>query len=359
MKAVAVTPGHRDSLHLRDDVPEPDAGDNQALVRTLEVGVCGTDVEIHRGLFGAAPPGSPYLILGHENLGAVVSAPPGSMLAEGDLVVSTVRRPCPEMCHPCTADRNDMCLTGHYTERGIQRRHGFMSERYSESPSYLVRLPQRLRQCAVLLEPLSIVEKGIEQAFKVQERLPWDGSLAVVLGGGAVGLLAATALRLRGFETVVASLAPEGGPKDALLQEAGIRYVSVHSTPIEALPGKLGRIDLVFEATGSTSVVFPALQIVGRNGVCVLASVTGGHETVQADLAAWNRESVLGNRAVVGTVNAARRHFEAGVRDMETAENRRPGWLARLVTRRVPYTEAGEAMQRTPDVDVKTVVEFS
>jgi len=358
MRAVAVLPGRRDSLHLRDDVPEPRAGGGEAIVRVLEAGVCGTDAEINRGEFGTAPPGSPYLILGHESLGSVVTAPPGATLAPGDLVVCTVRRPCAEPCTPCAAERSDACLTGRYTERGILGRHGLMVERYAESTRFLVRVPPRLRACAVLLEPLSVVEKGIELAYEVQRRLPWEPRTAVVLGGGAVGLLAAAALRLRGLDTVVASRAPAGGPKDLLLRDAGIRYACVASMPIEELPARLGRIDLVFEATGSSAAAGSALRIVGRNGVCVLASITPGRQELAFDMAGWNRETVLGNRAVVGTVNAARRHFEAGVRDMETAESRLPGWLPRLVTRRVPHAEARAALAPAPE-DIKVVLSFS
>jgi threonine dehydrogenase-like Zn-dependent dehydrogenase len=345
-------------MHVRDDAPEPRAGEGEALVRVLEAGVCGTDVEIHEGLYGQAPPGSPFLILGHENFGVVEQAPAGAPVAAGDLVVSTVRRPCPERCRPCVSDQNDMCLTGNFSERGIGRLHGFMSEHYAEHARYLVKIPQQLRPYAVLLEPLTIVEKGIEQAFRIQDRLAWDPKLAVVLGAGPVGILAAAALRLRGLEVVVCALEPEGTFKDTLLKEAGIRYMSTAATPIETLPSKLGPIDLVFEATGATPVVFPAMRILGPNGVCILSSVTGGSKKIEVDLATWNREMVLGNRLIFGTVNAARRHFEMGVRDMEASEARLPGWMARLITRRFPFGDALKALARTPN-DIKIVLDFS
>ncbi len=161
MKAVAVIPGTRDSLHVRDDAPDPAPSSNDAVVRVTQAGVCATDVEIHQGLYGTAPPGSPFLILGHENLGIVEAAPADSGLAKGDLVVSTVRRGCPEGCRACLSDQNDMCLTGHFLERGIGGLHGFMSERYWENPRYLIRLPNKLAPVAVLMEPMSIVQKGI------------------------------------------------------------------------------------------------------------------------------------------------------------------------------------------------------
>jgi len=357
MKAVAVVAGTRESLHVRDDAPEPRLQPGEALVRVLEAGVCGTDVEIHQGLYGAAPPGSSFLILGHENLGVVESAPPDCGLAAGDVVVSTVRRGCPEACRACVSDQNDMCLTGHFLERGIGGLHGFMSERYAESPRYLIRLPRRLRSVGVLMEPMSVVQKGIDQAFRIQQRVSWDARKAVVIGAGPVGLLAALALRLRGLEVHVASLEPESSPKAKLLGEVEIRYVSTATTPIDRLPGRIGKIDLVFEATGASSVVFAAMRLLGPNGICVLSSVTPVGKTLDADVGAWNREMVLGNRLAVGTVNAGRRHFEAGARDLQAAEALFPGWLGRLITRRLPFGEAPSAMTRAAD-DIKTVLEF-
>ena len=357
MRAVAVIPGRRDSLHVISDASDPQGNDDLALVRVLEAGFCGTDVEIHQGHYGTAPPGSPFLSLGHENLGIVTMSPAGSTLAAGDLVVATVRRPCPQMCAPCQAGQNDMCLTGDFLERGIRGLHGFMSELYTESPRYLVKVPATLRHIAVLMEPMSVVEKGIDHAFKIQERLAWAPRQAVVLGAGPVGILAATALRLRGLEVTVGSREPQDSPRAAYLAEAGIRFRSTAASPLEEWPRALGPIDLVFEATGAAGVVFPAMRLLGPDGVCVLSSVTGGDKAMELDVSAWNREMVLGNRVVFGTVNAGRRHFEAAVRDLQAAEERVPGWVARMITRRLPFTEALKALERGPG-DIKTVLRF-
>lgn len=357
MRAVAVIPGTRLSVHVRDDVADPRPAEHEALVRVLEAGVCGTDVEITDGLYGAPPPGSPYLILGHENLGVVEHCPPGAHVTPGDLVVATVRRPCPEMCRPCATSQNDMCLTGHFLERGIRSLHGFMSERYAESPTYLIRIAPQLRPYAVLVEPMSVFQKGIDHAFRIQERMSWEPKKAVVLGAGPVGILGAAILRLRGLEVTVAALEKEGCAKDLILREAGIAYVSTATVPLADFAAKLGPIDLVLEATGATAVVFPAMRMLGPDGVCILSSVTGGSRILEVDLATWNREMVLGNRLVFGTVNGSRRHFENAARDLETIESRLPGWLSRLITRRLPFTGIADALQRRPE-DIKTVLSF-
>jgi threonine dehydrogenase-like Zn-dependent dehydrogenase len=356
MRAVTIVPGEKDSLRLQD-VPDPDAGTGEAIVRVVQAGLCGTDAEITAGLYGEAPPGSPYLILGHENLGVVDRVPDGSPLARGDLVVSTVRRPCPEVCLPCASGQNDMCLTGHYRERGIQALHGFMSQYYAEDPRFMVRVPPHLKPVGVLVEPMAVAQKGLEQAFRIQQRLSWQPRQAVVLGAGPVGILAAAALRIRGLDVVVVSREAEGSARDGLLRDAGIRYMSTTVTAVEDLPRRLGDIDLVFEATGAAPLIAPAMSILGRDGVCILASVTEVGRKTEMDLGVWNRLMVLGNRLVFGTVNAGRRHFEAAVRDLESAEERLPGWMAGLITRRVPFTEAARALRREPS-DIKTVLDF-
>ncbi len=357
MRAVAVVPGQPGSTHLENDAPDPLVGNDQALVRVLETGICGTDVEIYDGLYGEAPPESPFLILGHENLGVVESCPSGTHLQSGDLVVCTVRRPCPERCAPCARGQMDMCVTGHFRERGIRGLHGFMSERYAESPAYLVKLGAHLRPFAVLLEPMSIVQKGVGHAYHIQERLSWQPRTAVVLGAGPVGILAAATLRLRGLDVTVVALEAEGSFKDRLLREAGIHYLSSVGTPLAELPRRLGSIDIVFEATGAPGVLFPAMRLLGPDGVCILSSVTGGTSAATVDVATWNRDMVLGNRVVFGTVNAGRAHFESGARDFELAEERLPGWLGRLITRRVPFTDVTTALDRRPE-DIKTVLVF-
>jgi threonine dehydrogenase-like Zn-dependent dehydrogenase len=256
------------------------------------------------------------------------------------------------------SDQNDMCLTGHFLERGIGGLHGFMCETYCESPRYLIRMAPRLRSVGVLLEPMSIAQKGLEQALRIQQRVSWEPRKAVVIGAGPVGMLAALALRLRGLEVHVASLEPATSAKAKLLNEADIRYVSTATIPLDQLPSAIGKIDLVFEATGAAAVVFAAMRLLGPNGICILSSVTPAGKTLDTDVGAWNREMVLGNRLAFGTVNAGRRHFEAGARDLHTAEALFPGWLGRLITKRLPFTEAKRALRREPE-DIKTVLEFS
>jgi threonine dehydrogenase-like Zn-dependent dehydrogenase len=328
------------------------------VVRVHSAGICATDVDLHRGSIGRAPLGSDYLVIGHENLGVVEHAPRGSQVREGDLVVSTLRRACGDYCRPCLTGEQDMCVTGKFEERGIAGLHGFMSEAYAEDTFYLVKVPSQLIETATLAEPLSIVEKGIDHAMRIQSRFSWEPKKALVMGAGPVGMLGAVALRIRGYEVIVASLEAEGGRKDKLLAEIGIRYLCAKTTSIAEVTRGADAQDIVIDASGSEMAVPSAIEALAPGGICILASVTRGSHPITVDIAAVNRNIVLGNRVILGTVKAGRRHFEMAIRDLETIETRHPGWLPHLVTRRLPFEQALAAMTRAPE-EIKTVLTFA
>lgn len=336
MLAIVIRPGEKDTIHMRD-MPDPRMRVHEVAVKMLRVGLCATDAEIQQGHYGKPPDGEEFLILGHENLGVIEEV--GRNVKgwkPGDLVVSTVRRPC-GVCPNCKGGENDLCSSGLYTERGIMRRHGFMAEYYVESPRYLHRIPKAIRDFAVLLEPMSIVEKGIDHAFLLQRRLIWKPALGMVLGAGPIGLLASAVLRLRGLRTVVVAREPASDLRAQIARRIGAEYVSVADTSLIDLTLSVGPPDLIVEATGSAQVVFDAMEMLGLNGVLCLLSVTGGSGLHEEPIDRINTSLVVGNRVVFGSVNANPRHFAAGVKDFVAIEKRWPGALARLVTDRLPW----------------------
>jgi glucose 1-dehydrogenase len=353
MRAAVVTPGEAGSARVVDaKMPEPKAG--EALIRVLEVGVDGTDIEINSGFYGKAPIGSDYLIMGHESIG-VVQEPAGE-LAKGDIVVATVRRPCPENCLNCRSSEVDMCLTGHYLERGIFGRHGFMREYYAETPDYLVRLPKELANVGVLLEPLSIVEKGIQQSYKMQERMVWEPKRALVLGAGSLGIFASMLLRSKGLEVTTYDMVSVESPKARIIRDIGASYADGRDMPLEAVANDIGNIDLILEATGSSTVAFKAMKLIGTNGVMCLTGVTGGSGKLEVCADCLNMQLVLGNKLVFGTVNSGMKHFKKGVDDMQLFNRLWPGVLGRMITRRVPLEELSSALEHRSD-DIKVVIE--
>lgn len=356
MKAIAVIPGKSQSIHLRE-TPVPTMGPDQVLVRMLRVGLCGTDGEINHGDYGVPPKGDDFLILGHENFGVVEEvAPEVHGFKPGDFVVSTVRRPCYQ-CYNCDRGENDMCTSGNYTERGIKGRHGFMSEFYVEAPHYLIKIPAHLENIGVLLEPMSVVEKGIDHGFLAQRRLQWNPKTAVVLGAGPVGMLAAAILRIRGLRVVLVGREPDTDMRAQIARSIEAEYFSVAGISLLDLPKHLGPIDMAIEATGSASVVFNSMQILAPNGVLCLLSVTGGFKMETQPIEVINQKLVLGNNVVYGSVNANPRHFRMGVDDFATIQERYPGFLQSLITNRLPMKDF-MSWFTTRGVGIKTTLEI-
>jgi threonine dehydrogenase-like Zn-dependent dehydrogenase len=342
MKAIAVIPGQPGSVHLAS-MPRPDLteipGGRGALVKVLRVGVDGTDKEINAAEYGAAPEGFGFLVIGHESFGRVEAVGPSvTELVPGDYVVATVRRPGHSIYD--VIGTNDMTTDDVYYERGINLRHGYLAEYYVDDVEFLVKIPQGLKEVGVLLEPTTVVEKGIAQAYEIQRRLRvWRPRKAAVMGAGTIGLLAAMALRIRGLDVTVFGLDRKPFLNSDLIEALGARYESTRDLPVPAGAATHGPFDLIFEATGYSPIVFESMQALAKNGVLVLSSVTGGDRRVEVPADRINLDFVLGNKVMVGTVNANREYFEAGVKDLAHCEAQFPGWLGRLLTHPVDGLE--------------------
>jgi threonine dehydrogenase-like Zn-dependent dehydrogenase len=366
MKAIAVYPGKPGSMHL-EEVPQPRVSDipdgRGVLVKVIRVGVDGTDVAINAAEYGAAPPGDDFLITGHESFGQVIEIGPNvpSSLRPGMYVAATVRRPGSSIYD--RIGMQDMTTDDVYFERGINLCHGYLTELYVEDEAWVVPLPDSLAEVGVLLEPLSVAEKGLNQAYEIQRRLKiWQPKRAAVLGAGTIGLLAALALRLRGVEVVCYSLMQPPYLNSELIEELGGRYVSSKDVPLAKVASEHGPFDLVFEATGFSPLVFEVAEVLGRNGVLVLASVTGRDCKAEVNADLINQGFVLGNKVMVGTVNASRDDFVRGVDDLVKAEALFPGWLGRLLTTPIQGLESYEEMlsRLTEDTDaIKVFVEVA
>jgi threonine dehydrogenase-like Zn-dependent dehydrogenase len=349
MKAVAVFPGKPNSIHLAD-LPEPEVDDvpdgRGVLVEVLRVGVDGTDKEINEAEYGDAPDGYDFLVTGHESFGRVLVVGENVRgLEPGDYVVATVRRPGTSIFDQIGT--YDMTTDETYYERGINLLHGYLTERYVDDQEYIVKVPAALKEVGVLLEPTSIAEKGIEQAYEIQRRLKvWRPQRAAVVGAGTLGLLATLILRLRGLE--VTTLARTEAPtlNSELVEVLGARYVSTRRMPLKESAKEYGPFDIIFEATGASLVAFEGMEVLGKNGVLVLTGISGGDRMVEIPGDHIMLGFVLGNKVAVGSVNANRTHFERGVQDIALAEAHYAGWLERLLTHPVQGLDNYQEMIR-------------
>ncbi|MGA9139592.1 MAG: glucose 1-dehydrogenase [Methanocella sp.] len=358
MKAAVVTPGKKDSVRVVD-IERPTYLDEEVLVQVKRVGIDGTDEDINKGAYGVPPEGSDFLVIGHEAVGVVESmGRTVKCLSPGETVVSTVRRPCWERCFPCRNQHSDMCLTGDYLERGIKGLHGYMSEYYVETLDSIIRIPPELKNTAVLLEPLSVAEKGIEQVFKIQERLPWDPKHALVMGAGSLGLLATFILRDMGFDTCTVARKDKKSLKARIVEGCGGRYVNVREEPLKTLPKKYGPFDVIIEATGVGSLAMDARDVVNRDGIVCLLGVYPGKDLHNICPDCLNLDMVLNNKLVFGSVNSNRMHFEHGTERMLSIERKWPGLLEKLFTRTVTLDNVASGLRREPE-DIKVIVEIS
>ncbi len=346
MKAITVEPKTPGSARY-EEMPEPDPREGSVLLEAIAVGVCGTDAEIVSGKYGWAPPGQKRLVLGHESLGRVIDPGDSKVFKPGDLVVGIVRRPDPVPCPNCAVGEWDMCTNGQYTERGIKEIHGFMSERWRSESEYLIKVDPSLGILGVLLEPMTVITKAIEQVFLAGQRAYWEPKTVLVTGAGPIGLLAALRLSVRNLQVHVLDRA-ETGLKPELVRALGATYHTGSVMDLDFAP------DIIIECTGVGSVIVDSIQKVNAGGIICLTGVgAGGAKGLTvADVAA---SAVLKNNLIVGSVNANKRHwYKAGQNLAQSDRN----WLSRMITRCERPEDFQEALEKRPD-DVKTIIQFS
>jgi threonine dehydrogenase-like Zn-dependent dehydrogenase len=347
MKAITVEPKKPGSARF-EEVPEPDVRNGEVLVEAVAVGVCGTDIEIVQGKYGWAPPGNTRLVLGHESLGRVLEPDSAGRMKKGDLVVGIVRRPDPVPCPNCAVGEWDMCRNGQYTERGIKQIDGYMSERWRIEPDYAIKVDPTLGLLGVLLEPTTVVTKAWEAAVAVGQRAFWEPRSVLVTGAGPIGLLAAMLGKQRGLDVHVLDRT-ETGAKPELVRALGATYHSGTVASLDLQP------DVVIECTGVGAVVNDCIDKVGAGGIVCLTGVGSGgasNERITADVAT---DAVLHNKAIVGSVNANKRHWYKAGEALARADR---AWLSRLITRAVGPADFQDALERQPD-DIKVVVQFA
>jgi threonine dehydrogenase-like Zn-dependent dehydrogenase len=355
MKAVAVTPQKPNTLRIVDqDVPAPRP--NEIFLDVQKVGVCGTDRDIIAGFYGEVPQGSDYLVIGHESLSRVAGI--GSKVKgfrKGDLVVPTVRRNCPENCLNCSSGESDMCLTGHYKEHGIKGLHGFAREFAVSDSEFVVKLPESLSEVGILLEPLTIVEKGLTQAHEIQQsRMKWKPKDALVLGAGPVGLLATALLRLKGWDVHTVATRTKESFKARLVEQTGASYVNAKETPLNTLEN---RFDLVLEITGNTSVALEAQRLLGVNGIVCFLGVYKEKQLTE-DAGKIFTDLVLGNGVYFGSVNANKRYFVQGAEDLQRIMKEWKGFLENMITRRGSIENLDLAYSAEDEEEIKTIIQL-
>lgn len=350
MKALVFEPGKKNSARLAER-PPPSPNGTDLIVQMIAVGVCGTDRELLTGDYGWAPVGKTEMIIGHETVGRVVSAPARSQFKTGDLVAGIVRRPDPVPCPQCGHGEWDMCTNGLYTERGIKEIDGFCSDFYSLEENFAVKLDPTLGLLGVLVEPTSVVAKAWDHIERIGHRSVFTPKRVLVTGAGPIGLLAAMIGRQKNFEVHVLDRVSEGLKPD-LVRALGAHY---HFDRAEMEKTLANKIDLALECTGNDQVVLDVMRWAGPGSIVCLAGVSSGGRSINIDFGSLNKSMVLENEVVFGSVNANRRHYKLAAEALGRAD---VTWLSRLITRRIPLSHWEDAFRPSVN-DIKVVLTAS
>lgn len=366
MEAIALQPGTK-NVHLTQKAEPQIQKATEIKAKVLLVGICGTDREEALGGRADAPKGEKELIIGHEMLSEVVEV--GKKVTKvkvGDRVVITVRRGC-NLCEACKAFRSDYCLTGKYTERGIKGAHGFQSTFVVDDEMYAVKVPTTLKDAAVLAEPMSVVQKAIEETIFIQsKRQPWlksptdwlKGKTACVAGLGPIGMLASLTLLLKGAKVVGLDRAPETGLRAKLLSAMGGVYFNDKTFDPPSFKAKYPDVQLVVDAAGIAKFDFDLISVLGINGILVLTGVPGEQPILPVDGPKLMRQLVLCNQVIVGSVNESIDHFVQGLKDLESASQKWPGVVEQFLTHKFPHADFMKAFEKHGSDEIKAVIDW-
>ena len=360
------------------DLPKPKVSQpDEVLVRVKEAGVDGTDYNMIKHNLQDIAEGRNEIVMGHEMVGVVEDVGRDvTSVAPSDTVVITVRRGC-GICEPCLHNQSDMCMTGLYTERGIQKKDGFFTEFVVDQEQYVIKVPPDLAHVAVFTEPLSIAEKGIAQLRTIQSRFPWTCEhpehdflspdwggckIALVLGAGPLGIMAAALLRLAEVYTFIADIVSEDSPKVHLVEQMGANYVDARGKKsneiVDLCCGSSGRLDIIFEASGAAATAVELVNYMSRSSIYIMTGIPQEELLIQVDAAQFVRQIVSYNQVLVGSVNSNRSHFEAAIEDMPAIKSRFGGLLEEMITNRFKLEEYEQIFYSVDKNHIKTVIEL-
>lgn len=201
----------------------------------------------------------------------------------------------------------------------------------------------------MLLEPATVVAKAWDHIEKIGRRSTWAPRTVLITGAGPIGLLAALLSVQRGYDTHVVDLVTEGR-KPAMVRRLGARYA--HSG---ALSQTATEADVILECTGHAEMLLEARGAVVRHRIVCLTGVSSAGAESVIDPGLLNRNMVMHNSVLFGSVNANRQHYEQAARALAEADG---AWLTDLITRRVRLSDWDQAYARERD-DIKTVLDFT
>ena len=368
MLAIAAQSGSTQPVFT--EAPEPRApAEGEVLCRTLQLGVCGTDREILKSAKPWTPEGESKLILGHECLARIEAVGPGvKEYQPGDLVVPVVRRALAGQTR-----RPDLLPFGSFVERGIVREHGFSQPLWIDRPEHLFRVPAEIVDLAVLTEPLTCAEKGINEATVVQRARLGDSGAApggyevwtkeypprvLITGMGPIGFAGVLAAVAREWPVTMVGRDEPNSFRARLVERLGGRYLQMTASEVAADKIEKDGYDLLLECTGSDEVLLHAAACVRSCGVIVWVGSDRVPKPEIRNVQKMVRKGLLRNHIHIGCVNAAARDFRDALRDLSFLAKDRRADLKALITARVQVEYALPYYERRESQGIKTVIVY-
>jgi len=326
---------------------DPVAGPGEVLIAPEAVGICATDIEILDGTMAYFRTGeaSYPIVPGHEWIGTVLSVGPGvTGIGPGDTVVGDPSAGCGS-CARCRAGRYHLCARR--TETGIMGRDGAMATRMLAGAATTHLVPRPVWDGGALIEPASVALNAARQA-------PCRGSTVLVLGAGAIGLLALQCARLEGAARVIVAnatradrlaLAKQLGADDTLVLPAGAAEAE-HA--VRAITGEDG-VDVTLLCTGAVAAMDLAVAVTRPGGTVVVVGLFGAAR-VPVDL-----DTVVTNDLRVIGVNGSPHLWPDTIGAVASGQLK----LDELVSHRFPLSRVGEAIElvrRAPEGTLKVLI---
>lgn len=315
---------------LMNEVPVPDVGDTQALIKVERLGICGSDVQIYHGKhkFMSFP-----IVLGHEGAGTLTKVGKAVQgFAVGDRVTVQPQNFCGQ-CYPCQQGLYNVCE--HLSVMGVHET-GMSSEYFATEASKLLKLPDELSfEQGALIEPIAVATAVIRKVGGV------DGARAAILGAGPIGNLVAQVAHASGARDV---LITDINPKRlAIAQQCQIPHCinSQEKDLAAAIADSFGAegADVIIDCAGVRQTISSAVQCARRGSR--IAVVANFKAPVEMELVLLQRKEVT----LYGIMMYLRQDFEQAIQLVAQGKLH----TQELVTNCFPVRRIQEAYQYVDD----------
>ncbi|MCP4749482.1 MAG: alcohol dehydrogenase catalytic domain-containing protein [Proteobacteria bacterium] len=322
------------------DLEKPTVGETDILIKISAGSLCGSDVHVYEGTAGYEWVPRP-IVLGHEFAGQVADVGDRIRgLSVGDRVTALPAMPCGE-CDFCRMGNAKACRNTYVL--GLTKNGAFAEYMLIKGGAEVLKIPDNVSdETASLSEPLAVTLNGIDlSGIK-------PGQTAAVLGPGPIGLLTVQLLKAAGAgRIVVTGTSADAGRLDIAKRLGADVLIDVEKEdPVESVKGRIGHLDLVFEATGIPATISQGLQMVRRGGKVMVIGI-------HADDAHFSPiDLVRSSKSLIGVYGYDRNTFQRCLSLMSSGKID----IDPIITHRLPFSRGIAGFEKAVDKTAAKVV---